>query len=70
MNWIEKWMDRRRIKAFKRKIARMKSEAEAAEVEPLLPAVETISHRIRLERLVVLEKAAEKLELAKTNNSA
>lgn len=66
MNWIERWMERRRIKALKLKIARMKSEAKAAEVEPLMPAVETISHRIRLERLVVLEKAAEKLELTKT----
>lgn len=63
MDWLQKWLDRRRVKALKLKIARMKIEAEAAEVEPLMPAVETISHRIRMERLVVLEKAVEKIDL-------
>lgn len=66
MEWISKWLDRRRVKALKLKIARMKIEAEAAEVEPLMPAVETISHRIRRERLVVLEKAVEKIDLLQT----
>lgn len=62
MNWIERWMERRRVKALKRQIARMKNEAKAAEIEPLMPAVETISNRIRRERLVILEKAIEKIE--------
>ena len=66
MEWIRKWLDRRRVKALKLKIARMKIEAAAAEVEPLMPAVETVSHRIRRERLVVLEKAVEKIELQQT----
>ncbi|MES2935942.1 MAG: hypothetical protein V4805_20935 [Pseudomonadota bacterium] len=62
MNWIEKWFEQRRVKALKRKVARMKSEAEAADVLPLMPAVETTSHRIRLERIIILEKAIEKIE--------
>ena len=62
MNWIEKWFEQRRVKALKRKIARMKSEAEAVDDLPLMPAVETTSHRIRLERIVILEKAIEKIE--------
>lgn len=63
MGWIEKWMERRRIKALKRKLARMKKEARAAEEAPLMPAMETISRKIRLERIDVLEKAVEKIEL-------
>ncbi|MDB5763466.1 MAG: hypothetical protein JWQ21_2461 [Herminiimonas sp.] len=66
MNWIEQWMERRRVKALKIKIERMKSEAKEAEVEPLMPAVETISRRILLERIVVLEKAMEKIESQQT----
>ena len=61
MNWLDKWLNKRRVNAFKAKVARMKSEAEAAEIEPLMPAVETISRRIRLERIMVLEKAVEKI---------
>ena len=62
MEWIQNWLDKRRVKSLKKKIARMKIEAEAAEIEPLMPAVETISPRIRRERLVVLERAVEKIE--------
>ncbi len=65
MNWIERWLEQRRVKALKKRIARMKNEAKEAEVIPLMPAVETISHRIRLERIVVLEKAIEKIEAEK-----
>ena len=68
MNWIEKWLETRRIHSLKRKIARMKSEAKAAEIEPLMPAVETTSHRIRLERIVILEKAVEKIESRKPSD--
>jgi hypothetical protein len=62
MNWLQKWIDRRRVKALKLKIERMKTEAKAAEIEPLMPAMETISRKIRLERLVVLERAIKKIE--------
>ncbi len=62
MNWLKNWLDRRRVKALKAKIERMKIEAKKAELVPLMPAVETISHRIRRERLVVLERAIEKIE--------
>ncbi len=62
MNWIKRWLERRRVKALKRKIAQMRKQEKAAEVPPLMPAVETISNRIRHERLVVLEKAIEKIE--------
>ncbi|MES2538959.1 MAG: hypothetical protein V4632_24140 [Pseudomonadota bacterium] len=48
------------------KIAKMKREAEAAAVEPLMPAVNTISGRIRLERIDVLEKAVEKIDAQRT----
>jgi hypothetical protein len=63
MEWMQKWLDRRRVKALKKKVERMKREAEEAEVVPLMPMVETISARIRRERLVVLEKAVEKIEM-------
>lgn len=69
MNWIERWLEQRRINALKKKIARMRVEAEEAEVIPLMPAVETISHRIRLERIVVLEKALEKIEADKAGDA-
>ena len=62
MSWIEKWMERRRVKALKRKLAHMKKEARMAEEQPLLPAMETVSRKIRLERIDVLEKAVEKIE--------
>ena len=62
MNWIEKWFEQRRVHALKKKIARMKSEAAAADELPLMPAMETTSHRIRQERIVILEKAIEKIE--------
>lgn len=65
MNWIERWLEQRRVNALKKRIARMKNEAEEAELIPLMPAVETISHKIRLERIVVLEKAIEKIEADK-----
>jgi hypothetical protein len=62
MNWFEKWMERRRIKALKQKLARMKREAEVAEVELAMPALETVSRKIRLERITVLEKAVQGIE--------
>lgn len=67
MNWIQRWFDERRVKALKRKIMRMKNEAKEAEVEPLMPAMETISNRIRRERIVVLEKAIEKIDADKND---
>lgn len=69
MNWIKRWFDERRVKALKRKIARMKNEAKEADVEPLMPAMETISNRIRRERIVVLEKAIEKIDADKNETS-
>lgn len=68
MNWISRWFEARRVKALKKKIARMKNEAKEAEVEPLMPAVETISNRIRRERIVVLEKAVEKMDADKNKD--
>lgn len=62
MNWITNWLDKRRVNALKRRISRMKVKAEEAEVEPLMPMVETISGRILRERIMVLEKAIEKLD--------
>lgn len=69
MNWIERWLDQRRVKALKKKVAKMKIKAEDAALVPLMPAVETISRRILLERIVVLEKAVEKIEAQKTGAS-
>jgi hypothetical protein len=57
MNWIQRWMDRRRVKDLKIKIAQMKTEAEAAELDHLMLSACTISQRIQL-----LEKAVDKLE--------
>jgi hypothetical protein len=65
LGWIQKWVERRHIKALKAKVARLKTDVEKAEEEELvrlMPAVETISARIRSERLAVLEKALEKIE--------
>jgi hypothetical protein len=62
MNWISRWMERRRVNKLKSKLAKMKRAASAAAVEPLMPAVDTISGRIRLERIDVLEKAVEKID--------
>jgi hypothetical protein len=70
MEWMQRWLDRRRVKALKRKIEQMKRDAAEAEVEPLMPAMETISHRIRLERLVVLERAAAKLDTQPAGHAA
>jgi len=47
---------------LKRRVARMKQEAKEAELEPLMPAMETITRRIRLERLVVLERVVKDIE--------
>jgi hypothetical protein len=69
VGWIQKWVDRRRIRALKAKVARLKIDAEKAEEEDLvrlMPAVETISARIRSERLAVLEKALEKIDTSRT----
>jgi hypothetical protein len=65
MEWIRKWLDERRVNALKQKVEKMKAEAAEAEVEPLMPAMETISRRIRLERLVVLERAVNDIERRK-----
>jgi hypothetical protein len=62
MNWFERWMEQRRIESLKRKVAKLRSEAEEAELIPLMPAMETISRRIRLERLDLLEKAVEQID--------
>lgn len=67
MNWIEIWLERHRLNSLKRRIARMKSEAKAAdaEPEPLTPRLKTNANRLRKEKIVVLEKAVEKLEAKK-----
>ena len=70
MDWLRKWLDRRRVRALKKKVARMKTEAKEAELVPLMPAMETISRRIRLERLVVLEKAVTEIESRKAEAAA
>lgn len=62
MNWLQKWAERRRINQLKQRVARMKQAAAQAEIPPLMPALETISGRIRKERIVVLEKALEKID--------
>jgi hypothetical protein len=69
VRWIQKWVERRRIRALKAKVARLKTDAEKAEEEDLvrlMPAVETISARIRSERLAVLEKALKKIDAQHT----
>ena len=62
MGWIAKWLDRRRVKQLKRRIALMKSKVEEVEAELHMPALETISGRILRERIEILEKAVEKIE--------
>lgn len=62
MNWFEQWMERRRVEGLKRKVARLRVEAEKAELVPLMPAMETISRRIRLERLDLLERALKRVD--------
>ncbi|MGV3741949.1 MAG: hypothetical protein ACO1NO_06540 [Burkholderiaceae bacterium] len=62
MEWIQKWLDERRVRALKKRVERMRMEAEEAELEPLMPAMETISRRIRRERLVILERAMQDIE--------
>lgn len=67
MNWLEKWCERRRIEALQRRVARMREQAAKAEEEALarlMPAMETITGRIRDERLAVLEKALDKVKVA------
>lgn len=62
MNWITNWLDKRRVKKLKQRLTRMKTQADEAEVEPLMPMMETISGRILRERIKVLEKAVEKID--------
>ena len=65
MNWFSSWLDKRRVRDLKRRIAQMKMRAErAAEIEAELrmPTLETMTGRILQERIVVLEKAVEKIE--------
>jgi len=57
MNWLEKWIARRRVKALKSKISEMKQDAKAAQEDQLALSAATITHRIEL-----LEKAVEKIE--------
>jgi hypothetical protein len=59
---LNRWLTRRRVEALKQRVARMKKEAKEAELEPLMPVMETITRRIRLERLVVLERAVKDIE--------
>ncbi|CAN5154895.1 hypothetical protein BH11PSE11_BH11PSE11_32580 [soil metagenome] len=62
MNWISRWLDRRRVEKLKQRIAYMKACAEEVEADLRMPTVETISGRILRERIDVLEKAVEKIE--------
>lgn len=62
MNWITRWLDKRRVKDLKRRISQMKIKAEEVEAELRMPTLETISGRILHERIELLEKAVEKLE--------
>jgi hypothetical protein len=76
MEWLHKWLDERRVRALKKRVERMRMEADEAELEPLMPAMETISRRIRRERLVILERAMNDIErrraasLAETTRNA
>ena len=69
MEWLDKWLDERRVRALKKRVERMRMEAEEAELEPLMPAMETISRRIRRERLVVLERAMQDIERRQLANT-
>jgi hypothetical protein len=65
MNWITRWLDKRRVSELKQRISQMKMRAERAaelEAELRMPTLETMTGRILRERIVVLEKAVEKLE--------
>ena len=62
MNWIARWLEKRRVEQLKARILKMKLCVEAVEADLRMPTVETISGRILRERIVVLEKALEKLE--------
>jgi hypothetical protein len=62
MIWLEQWIERRRLHSLKQKIARLKKEAAEAENYTGLPAFDGATQKIRLERIVVLEQAVDKLE--------
>lgn len=62
MNWITRWIDKRRVEKLKKRISQMKLCAETVEADLRMPTVETISGRILRERIVVLERAVEKIE--------
>lgn len=57
MKWLDNWLARRRAKALRMKISKMKEAARAAQEDQLTLSAATITHRIEL-----LEKAAEKIE--------
>jgi hypothetical protein len=65
MNWFSRWLDKRRVSDLKQRILEMKMRAERAaqvEAELRMPTLETMTGRILRERIVVLEKAVEKIE--------
>jgi hypothetical protein len=62
MNWITRWLEKRHVDQLKARILKMKLCVETVEADLRMPTVETISGRILRERIVVLEKAVEKLE--------
>jgi hypothetical protein len=70
MEWLHKWLDERRVRALKKRVERMRMEAEEAELEPLMPAMETISRRIRRERLSILERAMNDIERRQAASAA
>lgn len=48
----------------------MRRKAEEAELEPLMPTMETISRRICFERLVMLKRAMNDIECRKATDAA
>lgn len=62
MNWIARWLEKRRVEQLKARILKMKLCVEVVEADLRMPTIETISGRILRERIDVLEKAVEKLE--------
>jgi hypothetical protein len=65
MNWFSRWLDKRRVNDLKQRISEMKMRAERVarlEAELRMPTLETMTGRILRERIVVLEKAVEKIE--------
>ena len=65
MNWFSRWLDKRRVSDLKQRISEMKMRAERVarlEAELRMPTLETMTGRILRERIVVLEKAVEKIE--------